>query len=317
MNRTYIFSTLLLPIYLFGLEFSVESIVNTRHSISDYYWNATIEYSKDSLNYIFKNMRKSQKYKNQPLSIPIPDSLAEKAFSIQKGEVVTQIYDNQITGTDTISEFEAVMDQNGEIVFYFTLKNLTNRHIDWYDVRSDPNQLKYYFYIIGDVTTLINKSTFEYVLSLKEELINPIVEYFINNSNSRSVAKTLRLNMVPDQHILNRDSLENKIQQYCSIKLTCIDIDSDSKKDIILEANPNDWRKGNFWDFAYVILSTMKEPFFVPFSFFEFSLEINGDQYLMFRSYYPETGMRGRKLIRYNITNKKLESVFYDGTWST
>jgi hypothetical protein len=303
------------PATLLGQEFSIEAIINKGHSISDEHWLETYNYCNSILRSKVEQLRSENKYRNQPISHQIPDSLAEKTFRLKKGNRVVQIYDNKIIGTDSISGFEAVFDPNGNIIFYLKLQNLENRHLDWYDVREFPKQNKYYFYVINAENVELTPLSFPED-SLNDSLLNKINDYFNKHKDSRSVLRALRFDLVPDPYILQLDSMRVKLKNFCELRLISFDINDDEKMDYVFEAHPKNWRKGNFWDFSFIISPSLSSPFFIPFSHFEFSVQVNKIEYLMFREYGPETGWRGRNLYLYNREKNEMEVSFSDWTWS-
>jgi hypothetical protein len=299
MKRCIFIVLLILPTNIHGQMFSVESIVTPNYInqglTSQYYFSR--EFSDD----YYKDWKGSElKY------VSIPDSIAGKIFKIKKGDYVTQIYDGKLTGTDTISAFEIAIIEGAGRIFYFNLKNLQSRHEGWYD-----NSLKYFFYVIGpkDVTlpsvSEINDN------SLMDSLASQTLEYLLVEKDSESVQRVLRPDWKTSLDALEVDSLETLLNKCCQQTISKIYFDGDSRADYIVEFHPVNRRKeGCFRDFSFIFTSLLDSPFIIPYSHFELAVEVNEKQYLMFRKYKPDTGIRGRTLYTFNTDDKKIEGVF-------
>lgn len=296
----------------FCQSFSVESIVNKHNWKNGTRSNELFNYTKNRLSILVDSLREKRLYRNQSVSIIIPNELAKKSFSIHKGDTVIQIYKGEITGEDIISGFESVMDGNGNIKNYFLLEKLKNRHPDWFDVRENPKQKYCYFYVIGarDVQILnplmvSNEISNNYLMDIlnsieKEMLSNKKFEYYI-----------MKL-----PNITSKDSIKSHLLQFCDFQVFHYKINNDLKDDYIIQVNSNNYKKTYEWEFSVIMCSSFNTPVIIPFSNYEFSFISDNKIYFLLRRFVPETGARGRDLYTYNIKTKKMEVVFSDWTWS-
>ena len=297
---------------LFSQSFSVESIINKYHWKSKTRSNELFKYSKNRLYTIVDSLREKRVYNNQSVSIVVPSEIAEKSFSLQKGDPVIQIYKGKITGEDIINGFESVMDGNGNITNYFLLEKMKNRHPDWYDVRENPKQKYYYFYVIGArdvqiqnplmVSNEINNNYLTDILNTieKEMLLNKKFEYYITK--------------LPN--ITSQDSIKSNLLQFCDFQVFHYKIDDDLKDDYIIQVSSNNYKKTYEWEFSVINCSTFKSPIIITFSNYELSFSINNKIYFLFKSFGPETGARGRNLYTLDIKTKEIQLIFNDWTWS-
>ena len=297
---------------LFCQTFSVESIINKHHWKNETSPKELFIFTKNRFYNIVDSFRERSLYKNQSISIQIQDTLAEKTFSIQKGDTVIQIYKNRIVGEDIVSGYESVRDVNGNITNYFLLDTLQNRHPDWYDVREDPKQKDCYFYVIGTRDVTIQNP-----LMVSSELSNSHLIKILN-----AVEKEVSLNKQFEYYIMtlpnisSRDTIKTRLLQFCDFRMYHYRIDDDIEDDYILQVNSTHRKKTFEWDFSVLVLSTFKTPLFIPFSEYEFSFIARNKSYFLFKSFAPETGARGRNLYTYNQATNKLDLVFSDWTWS-
>jgi len=318
MKNYFFLFIVFLPSLIWGQIFSVESNLNSQHALSERDWSKIFIYCKNNLECRRKAVLKNPYDTSQIITISIPDTISESYLRINKGEYVTQIYDCQIIGNDTISRFEAEWRaQAGENVrIYFKLSSLFNRHLNWWDDYYNSNATKYYFHVIGPKNVKITASTYNSFNLDNNDFFIPIFNYFLNNKNYRTVKQILRYNWVPDSNLMNIDTFQVRLQKFCDLRLTELDVDTDSEADYILEAHPKDWRKGDFWDFSFIFVSSIDSLFLIEFSYFEFAFEIGDKIYFLFRQQKPETGMHGRNLYIFKKENNCIECIFSDWSWS-
>ena len=312
MKACSVVGLLMFPALVYGQKFSVESIVNDAYinsgPASRFYYSHEFseEYHKDWASSELK-------------FVPIPDSIAEGIFQIKKGDCVTQILDGKITGTDTISGFEVAIIEGAGQVFYFTLENLEARHEGWYDKRDSlyPEQLKYFFYIIGKDKVDLPPTRNVRDDTLVDSLTSSSLEYLVKDSNSEKTKGVIHPECRSAKNVSEVDSLRTLLQRCCLTTITEVGFDGDSLPDFILEIHPVDRRAEHcFRDFSVIFASSLATLHFIRFSHFEFMIEVDDKPYAMFRYGQPDTGIRGRILYSFNKHDKKADRVFAESVMS-
>lgn len=312
MNIIVLISFFLSFCILNGQEFSIESFINVSHKKEGS--GSWFEMSSDQKN-IFKSIRDSLRsegiYNPEKISHHFPDSLAEKYFRIKNGIAITQLYDGEIAGKDTIDGFEMVWwSWSGDITFHFKLKHLLN-----YQEQFPSFNKKKYFYVIGDyevqpihfkLNKVTNKSVFlnKIMSSIKDEI----------KDNSK-----YNYYMMKFPQINNIDTLKSKLLEYCDLQYVSHDIDGDTKLDTILSVRPIKGKRppAPGWFFSAMLFSSTNSVTILPFTYFENITKVDKQCFLMFKHTGAETGGRSINLYRFDKENKKLVRVFSEGFWTT
>ena len=303
--------------FIYSQYFSVESLVNSSHwkediKKMDELKIEVLNYTKTNLKNKLNSLQRQKQYHHQNISISIPYKIAEKTFLIKLGDIVTQIYKNNISGIDTIIGFESVMDGNGNIRNYFKLKNLQNRHDDWYDVRENEKQQDYYFYIIGSQNAEMNfhKNDDNFII---DNYIDAISRSIINEAK---INKEVEYSILKRNNIISQDSIKSRLLTYCDFNVCRINIDNDDCSDLIIQIKSNNYTKTAYWHFCILLYSSLKNTFLIPFHSYEFSFILNNNTYFLCKGDKPATGARGRELYCYDKINNKIYGVFGDWSWS-
>jgi hypothetical protein len=287
----------------YGQKFSIESV------ISDQYIEKKAPVRKDS----FRERYYSIFSPLQPGYIPVPDSLAWSSFAIKKGERVTRIFNKTVIGSDIISGFECAVVEGAGTLFYFTLSQSESRHRSWYDI--DKNRFDYYFYVIGPhevkIPDLIPESGIP-----NDSLLTILIDFFLKERGSEMIKETYGDAYMQDLAFFNADTLRTLISRHFHMTSSALDFDGDSVRDWILEASPIHSDKVNCKSFSFILTSAASSPHFIPFSDFEFVIEVDGSPYALFNEVVPDTGIRGRTVYSFDKGKKEIIRVFSDYSMS-
>jgi len=309
MNRYLLICIVIFPISLSGQDFSVEAIINHGHAVSQESWGESNNYCRSVLWSKHEQLNSEKKYHHLPLTISIPDSLAEKWFRIKKGEGVVQIYDGKITGSDTISGFEAMMGPNGNIVLYLKLHRLESRHLNWYDTGRTC-----YFYVIGAGDVKISPLSFPKD-PLNDWLLTKVSDYFNEHEDSKDVKRIFNSDVEQEPDFLELHRIKVSFKDFCETKLMSIHVDDDQSLDYIFTSDRKA-RECNFSDFSFIMVSSLNSPFLIPSSHFEFAVEVEKRRFLLFKVWVPDTGGHGRNLYVFDPERNEMMLAFGDWTWS-
>lgn len=318
------FTVFLVPMFLLAQTFSVEAIININHAVTQEAFDQTYSYYEHQFKNLHRRNRNAGTWLRLLYTLTIPDSIAQVSFSIEKGDHVVQIYDGKVTGTDTISGFEAVQNPAGGITFYFQLKHLQNRNPDWYDVREDSSQERYFFYVI--YSNRVNILSTADDRAKAKQVPKSVIAYLSDKKNEQSVKGLLKpqvRRLVKQEKasfadFLEPDTLNELLTKTHILTLVSCFFDGDSKVDHVFEAHTkkNMSRESSFWDFSFIIVSTSNSPLLIRYSSFEMAMEVDGVSYILFRDHWPETGMRGRTLYYWDEDLSQIKRKFSDSTWS-